>query len=170
MKTIEINLYEFGELSEKAQRHALEEHCDINTDYDWWDSVYMDAETIGACITSFRIDRGNYIDMEIKDSTDTAERILKEHGEVCGTYKIAKLFLDELHVLEKELETGTRDEDCIEEDIEELEDDFCIELETEYLSMLGKEYDWRTSEEAIKETILCNEYDFTEDGEIYQRS
>lgn len=29
------------------------------------------------------------------------------------------------------------------------------------------EYEYLTSEEAIKETLICNEYDFTEDGRIY---
>jgi len=33
--------------------------------------------------------------------------------------------------------------------------------------MLQKEYEYETSEEAIVETIKANEYEFTEDGNLY---
>jgi hypothetical protein len=33
--------------------------------------------------------------------------------------------------------------------------------------MLRHEYEYLTSEEAIKETLIINEYDFTIDGKIY---
>jgi hypothetical protein len=32
---------------------------------------------------------------------------------------------------------------------------------------LEKEYEYLTSEETIKESLIANEYDFTEDGKIY---
>ena len=32
-------------------------------------------------------------------------------------------------------------------------------------SQLEKAYDWENSDEQIAETILCNEYEFTEDGD-----
>lgn len=42
-------------------------------------------------------------------------------------------------------------------------DDLCSSLYTS----LQNEYEYLTSEEAIKETIIINEYDFTEDGSNY---
>ena len=40
------------------------------------------------------------------------------------------------------------------------------DLEHAYLGMLRREYEDRTSKEAIKESILANEYEFTEDGDL----
>lgn len=37
----------------------------------------------------------------------------------------------------------------------------------EALASISKNYDWLVSDEAIAETLISNEYDFTEDGEIY---
>lgn len=39
MITKETNLYEFSELSERAQEKVLQEFCDINVDYDDWTDV-----------------------------------------------------------------------------------------------------------------------------------
>jgi hypothetical protein len=41
--------------------------------------------------------------------------------------------------------------------------DFCINL----YSSLEEEYNYQTSEEVIKESILANDYDFEENGEIF---
>ena len=35
MKTIEVNLYEFKELSPEAQEKALNDLCSINVDFNW---------------------------------------------------------------------------------------------------------------------------------------
>ena len=40
-----------------------------------------------------------------------------------------------------------------------------IELAQELYSMLKLDYEWLTSDEAISETLIENEYEFTEDGE-----
>jgi len=51
MKTIQVNLYEFAEMEEKAQQKAIEAHRYINVDYNWWDFIYDDfisiCQTIG---------------------------------------------------------------------------------------------------------------------------
>lgn len=46
MQTIQINLFKFNELSEKAKKKAIESNHDINVSYQWWDSVLGDAENI----------------------------------------------------------------------------------------------------------------------------
>jgi hypothetical protein len=48
--------------------------------------------------------------------------------------------------------------------VEETRHNFCREI----YRALETEYDYLTSEEAIIETIEANEYEFTEDGELYQ--
>lgn len=46
MKTIQINLYSFEELDEKAKQKALQAYHDLNTDYYWWDFIYDDFVTV----------------------------------------------------------------------------------------------------------------------------
>lgn len=46
MKTIKIPVYSFNELSAKVQKKVLQDMNDINTDYQWWDFVYEDFQTL----------------------------------------------------------------------------------------------------------------------------
>ena len=55
----------------------------------------------------------------------------------------------------------------IEEEIEDLENEYLYTLSEDYRIILQREYEYLTSEEYIKDTLIANEYDFTEDGEIY---
>ena len=54
MKTIEVEVYKYGELSESAQQKAREWYLE-SMDYDWWDSVYEMAIEDGK-------EKGFYID------------------------------------------------------------------------------------------------------------
>jgi hypothetical protein len=53
-KTIEVEIYKYGELSEQAQQKAREWYLE-GMDYDWWDSVYEMAIEDGK-------EKGFYID------------------------------------------------------------------------------------------------------------
>ena len=44
--------------------------------------------------------------------------------------------------------------------------EFLRDVEHEYVCMLRREYEYSTSKEAIRETIIANEYEFTEDGKL----
>lgn len=146
--------YKFEELSEDAQKKAIENLSDINIHHDWYESVYEDAKTIGCTITEFDIDRGSNCSIRFKNNGhDVILAILKNHGDTCDTYKLALEYKDK--ILDAE--------GFVNEDVEH---DFRKELESEYLSMLRKEYEYLTSEECIKETILANEYEFTIDGKL----
>jgi hypothetical protein len=48
MKTIELNLYSFEELDEKAKQKALKNYQDLNVSFDWWDFGYDDFISICA--------------------------------------------------------------------------------------------------------------------------
>lgn len=50
MRTKEIKLYTFDELSEEAKEKAINTHRDWNVDYYWWDFVYDDAKDIASII------------------------------------------------------------------------------------------------------------------------
>lgn len=151
-------LYKFDELPEDTKQKALENLYDINVDHEWWDYTYDDAKTIGLKITGFDIGRSNDIDGKlIFPALDVVKNILKEHGESCDTYKLAmkyKNVLQQHHDNEDEYQ------------IEETSSEFEQALKEEYLSMLRKEYEYLTSEEAVKETIAANDYEFDVKGKL----
>lgn len=147
MKTITVNLYEFDELSEESQQKAIENLYDINVDYDWWDSTYDDAKNVHLKITGFNLDRANYCNAEyIYSASDTKKAILENHGKNCETYKTVKKY---------DLRKG---EDEAEEMLKELSED--------YKNILNEDYEYRTTREAIIETIKANEYTFEENGKL----
>jgi hypothetical protein len=161
--TKRTTVYKFDELSDDAKQKAIENLYDINVDYDWYECIYDDARTIGCTIDGFDIDRGNYCDLKCPDAGATAEKIMKEHGPNCETFKLAAQYVKDYDALE-------RDEDGEPLALyaqDELDQDFTRALSEEYLSLLRQEYEYRTSEEAIIETIQANDYDFTEDGKLY---
>ena len=40
MRTIRTKVYKFDELSEQAKQVAIEEHRDINVDWDWYEPMF----------------------------------------------------------------------------------------------------------------------------------
>lgn len=168
MKTIEIKLYSFDELSDEAKQKAIEKLSDINVDYDWGDCTYEDAANIGLKITSFDLERGSYVNGVFTiPAVEVAAKIVQEHGETCETHKTALQFgIDYAKLKEKYKIT---DEDDWEEicEIEALEEAFLSDLCEHYLKILRDEYEYVTSAEAIIETIKANEYDFLESGKLY---
>lgn len=160
--TTHTTVYKFGELSEEAQRKALENLYDINVSFDWWESTYEDAETIGCEIKGFDIDRGSYCRLACNDAHATALLIVENHGPDCDTRKLAEQYLKDHDALERD-----EDGDIFTDLLEALDVEFIRALGEEYLSLLRQEYEYQTSEEAVKETIECNEYDFTIEGRIF---
>jgi len=160
MRTVieKIDLFTFNEASEALKSKILTNYYDINVDHEWCDFTYEDANNIGVNITSFCLDRGSYCEIEFKhDAISTAESIIGEHGEACETYKTAKLFLSEVGTISN----------AIYGNYEDIEKEFKRSLSEDYRIMLAKEYEYLTSEEAITEALICNEYEFTEEGKIY---
>jgi hypothetical protein len=169
MKKHIITTYSFNELSQDAQQTAISDLGDINVDHGWWESVYEDAENIGVKITSF--DMGRYCNMEFIDSAIAiAENILKEHGENCPTFKTAQKFMaawqpifnDYMDETSKNYESSESEDEMLN-----LENAFKQSIEEDYRRLLSKDYDYLTSDEAIKETIEANEYEFLSTGKMY---
>lgn len=172
MRTIEIKLYSFDELSEDAKQNAINNLQDINFHHDWYEHIYYDAQNIGIKINGFDIDRGSYCEIENFDDWHiVAEKIIKEHSEICETYKIAESFLKErdeiINTAIRDKNGDFEDENEIDSLLDDLESNFKNDLSNEYLSMLRESYDYLSSEDAIINTIEANRYDFTEDGKIY---
>ena len=169
MKTIEISLYKFDELSEAAQQNAINELSDINVDYNWWEFTYEDANNIGLKITSFNLDRNRQADGDfLIDANFCANEIVKNHGEECETYNTASLFLNTIEEIKNKYPGGTdEDEYNIDCESEDANDEFLKSLLEDYSIILQNESDYLQSDEAVKETILANDYDFTESGKLY---
>lgn len=174
-RTIRTKVYKFDELNEDAKQTVIENNYDINVSYDWWESTYEDAKNVGIEITAFDIDRSSYCKGEASSSwKDVAEQIVKEHGEMCETYKTAKDFLNEYDELVKKYSDGININQVHEDNVyefdqyaDELENDFRKSILEDYRIILEKEYEYLTSKEAIIETITCNEYEFTKDGKQF---
>jgi hypothetical protein len=174
MKTIKLNIYKFAELPGDGKKKAIENLSDINVDFDWWNYMYSDAKAIGLIITSFDIDRRQITGQMDNTMLKSIDLIKADHGESCNTHKIASDFLQQYNTMFAKFE----DTDCIgyvlevmecefDNELDELEKSYLNELLEEYLVLLRKEYEYQTSEQSVTETIKANDYDFTENGELY---
>lgn len=175
MKTIEITLYKFDELSEDAQQKAIAANYDFNVENNWWDAVYEDAKNIGLEITGFELDRGSYCKgLFINSGIETAQLIIDTHGPACQTYLTAFEFLKDYDMLVEKYSDGidkTRvsedNEYHFDEDADDLELYFLKSLLEDYSISLKKEYEYLTSEDAVKDSLISNDYDFTIEGDLY---
>ena len=188
MKTIEIKLYEFNELSEKAQERALEDLRDINVESDsWFDYIMEDAKEFCLSIEEFDLYRKNCEVVFLYNAKETIKAI-KENagGELLGIaqeyeQQIKELFkaysdydkyrewlMERGYTLDGlEFEDWVLEETEYEEDKENIYIEFLDEIGEYYLSMLQSSYDYSISDEAIIDTIEANGYEFTEDGKLY---
>lgn len=155
MRIMQVEIFKFDELSDKAKEKARDWYREASLHDEWYESIYEDAANVHIKITGFDIGRGNDIDGEFTDDPlIVADKILKDHGAGCDTYKTAKIF----HAARNKLDE--------QEDHSALDSEFLRDILQDYLSSLRKEYEHVTSDETIDENICTNEYEFTADGKI----
>ncbi len=172
MRTVRVKVYKFEELAEKIQKKVLAENYGINTEYNWWDGTYEDAARIGLKIEGFDLDRPNYCNGKLtKEFYEVRQLIKKEHGEECDTFKLAVEYGTKWDNLVHQHSDGKDTERVSEENAEkfdiladELEEEFKNALLNDYKKILRDEYQYLNSDEAIKETIQANEYEYHADG------
>ena len=170
IKITKTKVFPFNELTDEQKDKVVELLWDLNVSFEWWESIYEDAEQIGLKITEFDIDRGSYCRGEwTEDADKVAKLIMDNHGEPCETYKDAESFLVDFYKAKHAHENQNAEDYDIFEDTGAYDDIACefkrIICE-DYRLMLQKEYEYQTSCEAIIETIEANEYEFTKDGII----
>ena len=163
MKTEKINTFNYNELPDNIKEKVIEKHYDINVDFEWWDHLEYELKEMGIELISFDIDHYKCELKFINGGHEIADYIINEHGEKCDTYKNASLYLKN----RDEIVDNSKDEYEMDIELDELRDEFKKDLEQDYLIMLRDNYEYLTSEEAIKETIIANEYNFTTDGNIF---
>jgi hypothetical protein len=89
MKTINLNLYQFDELDASAQQKAVNQLQSTNVDYNWWDFIYDDAETIGLKIIEFYFDPIPTANGKLVLAfEDVVSAIKKNHGHVFGSIEV----------------------------------------------------------------------------------
>jgi hypothetical protein len=164
-ETVEYEVYKFEELSDEAKEKVLDHFRYFNVEHDWWEYTYEDAERVGIEITGFDLDRGRNITGKfIYSAKDTAESIIKEHGKDCNTHKLAKKYLDDIIPIEM-MEKFTEELD--EDKLDEISEEFLKDILHEYFKILKNEFEYLTSDECIKKSIECNDYEFLKNGKIY---
>lgn len=196
MRTIEIKLYKFNELSEEAKKNAIEKLHDINVNSSFWHECIVDMfkedtqkfevekvyfsgfwsqgdgamfeysgisqELFEEAIDSLKID--NY-----KKNAMKKAGIFSVKGKQQGCYYHEKscnhiMYFENNDVLHENIDSLFYE---FHSELEDFIEDKYIELARELYNKLENEYEYQTSEEAIIETIECNDYEFTEEGEIY---
>lgn len=170
MRIAKVIVFPYSELSEKAKEKVMSKFGDINVDYEWWDSLCEDALNIGLKIDAFDLDRNSHVVGHfIESPEDVANNIFREHGKSCDTYATAQDYLLELSDLEDKCYTDHADEEYPEDflDTEDINKEFLRSLCEDYRIMLQKEYEYRLSREAVEESIIANEFEFTEDGKLF---
>jgi len=179
--------FRFEELSETAQETAINAFWEANTDHEWWDFLFDEFRTVASILgidvkdTYFS---GFYGQGDGASFTGTYEyrpgwrKALAEYApqdtellsignalqeaQRRAFYSITARIIHRGHyrhsgcmVVDADAE-GAFDHDTITDQLRLLADWIYSKLE--------REYEYLTGEDAIKETIIANEWEFTEDG------
>lgn len=183
-ETVTYTLYKFDELSDEAKEKAVQKFYDINTQYQWWEFTYEgireDLKELGLECKDiyFDIDRNSHIELTNLHFTSVSKFI--ENGIETGVKKslieIADLYISSMNinrhtknVIESYSHTSSKHQ-RLNKAIDSLVDrcnDKLHSLLEDFRIRLQKEYEYLSSEEAIIDSIKCNEYDFLEDGSLY---
>jgi len=159
MRTINVNLYSFEELKEDIKEKVIQNNYDINVEHDWWECTYNDMASVGIKVEGFDIFRYFYAEISINDMHETCNLILKWHGEKCNTYKIAKRYISRYDEINHQKSNDN--------EIENLNQEYKKYFSSEVLGILGREYQYLTSEKGIIETFEANEFEFLENGNVW---
>lgn len=175
MRTIRTKIYKFEELTPEGQNKAIEQNSDINVDYNWWEGIYEDAKNIDLKITSFDLDQNKHTKGDfLMHAYSCAKKIIAEHGRNCETFQLAEMYLGFykealiLHSDGTDLEYIKEGEETyFYEYIDDKSEQFLKDILNAYANILQSSYEYLTSEEAIKNTLIANEYEFFINGKIY---
>jgi hypothetical protein len=171
MKTIQLNLYPFAELSAEGRTKALSDLWDANVFYDWWQLTYDDAKEAGLTILGFDIDKDDYCKVKFnEDAIDCASRVIANHGEQTATYIAAQSFRQERDKIilswPKDKWGDFDNDEALDAQLDKIEANFLRSMSYLYLSIFKQAYGYLTSEAAIIEAIETNEYFFTAEGNL----
>jgi hypothetical protein len=191
MRVIETKVYELNELNESAKQKAREWYSENCLDYEWWDSVFEDAKTIGAMM-GIEIDKIYFSGFYSQgDGACFSGKFSHKEGSVKAVTEHAPLDTA-LHDIAERLEaahsannfaaSGSVSHDgyyyhhnCTRWDFEDTRNqasETALELVIKSFmkwiyKQLRDEYEGLTSNESVDATITSNEYTFTESGKRF---
>lgn len=182
-------VYEFDELSDEAKEKARAWYRESAFGYDWYDSVYEDAKTCGALIGidiekiyfsgfssqgdgacfegEYRYKKG-----ALKAIKEHAPKDTELHNIAMELQKEQRKYFYSLVAHTKQrghyhhsgcMHVDTQDQ-YGEIDLDGIKDQLRYFADWIY-SQLEKEYDFLNSDAEVDESIIANEYEFTEEGE-----
>jgi hypothetical protein len=161
METIEVTLYKFDELSDKAKEFAVQDNIHILTDFGsyWYETLIQELKDVGISAGSFDLNRREIEVDFYEDMNDVCANVVKdfkgsEIAEMCASY---------LTSVEAQLAFDETDDDMLQD----MEMAFIYDLKFEILNMFQREYDYLTDADVIADYLLTNEYDFDINGKIY---
>jgi hypothetical protein len=174
---IERTLYKFNELSESSQRNAIDNLIDINISHDWYEDDYSYLEDLhGIRITKgfyFDIGRSWYIvprDIRLIDVKKFAGSLAgKDSILLAGDFAlgISHNTRNGKAIVESHYRGSYRPR--LERAIFALQELLQGKLDAileQVLTDLSNQYCYLMTDEAIKETIEANDYEFTEEGRL----
>jgi hypothetical protein len=190
MKTIEINLFSFNELTKEAKEKAINDfrnNTEIYLDFFNIDCIetlidkgFTGAKNLqyslnysqgdGLSFECYNFDNDFLLNLLQKYTTEKRAKIILNYLDIyikgnTGSYCYASKNDISINIIDnyKELENINKLVNCLIEELSEIYLDNCNELETQGYN----EIEYQLSDEYITETILMNDYEFTEDGQMY---
>jgi len=182
MKIVKTKVYSFDELSEEAKEKAIQDHYDINTDYEWYITGMIEekAKEYGLVVNEsemcFDLDRGSYVYFDTHDHSRKnkvaiaiadLQKFLKKAGfDLRRTKHIESVGIVTQHFggssaknFVECYETTTEEENKLQECL----DNFLEET----LEELKSDYEGLTDNESIAETLKINDYQFLPNGKMF---
>lgn len=173
---ITVNAYKFNELKETVQEKVLDRSRDINTEHDWyefvieeWKAKLKDIGFLNATISfSGFYSQGDGCSFSAELNLDKHlinefEPLLKEDTcFICRENLYARDYRQWKYEQGNYLSSPELDQ--LSDKFIEWLNEYKVDLEHEIYKSLEKEYEYLTSDEAIKETLEINEYYFLENG------
>jgi len=182
-----INIYKFEELPDDGKQACVDKCRYINTDHEWWDDDYRQekAKEYGIELGDrmyFDLGRSFYIsfpDMTITDGSlllkavgidlrTKAARGMIDYGMSVNNHVRADGFwyVNTYYDPDEGLKGMTVTTLAVQSYLDRISS-FITDMLQSFLIQLRDEYEYQTSDEAIEETLTCNEYEFTADGTMY---
>ena len=181
MREMTVTVYSFAELSDDAQERALDEFRDINVEFNWYEDTFgtirTAGELLGLEIGKIHFDTDSYciFDADYEYVRGAAKAIQAEFPHATDLHDVARKLQDlqkrHFYSLSCAVTKGRsmnyyrcfrfgEDYEC--EDLGDIIDDFA---HWAWILLRG-EYKYLTSDEAVKEMIEVNEYEFDEAGKL----
>lgn len=195
MRTINVDLFTFNELSEDVKEKVISNNREINVEHDWWEFIYEDFEENCAfdlkkiyfsgfwsqgdgAMFEYNSLPSTFMDSFIDqlELSSMRKNWLRNNIFISGRGKHSGHYYHEKscsHNIRWEVDNGDLHwgttfyqwlesfEGDFEDYVTNLYEDECRKL----YRALEDEYNYLTSDESIVDTILSNEYKYTQDGQ-----